>query len=82
MITIEITKNSLMIEGHANSTLCSSISLLSQYICSCLEPYEYQSQYGYLKAKFQESQLSEMMLAKFLDFLISLKSTEIYIKGD
>lgn len=79
MIVINITNNSIEVQGHGRGNLCSIISTLSQYVSSCLKINSYKSEYGYLKADFEYSNISKLLLEKMVIFIKDLKSTEVYL---
>lgn len=79
MIEIKITDESLEIKGHSEKSICNVISALTQYICSNLEMKYYECEYGYLKADFESSDISKLLIRNFVKFIIDMNYTGIYL---
>lgn len=80
MITISLSDTTIEVQGHANSQLCGNISCLIQYICSCIPLKDYTSGYGRLKASFEDTELSRLLLDKLATFIKEMKTPEIYLE--
>ena len=80
MIHIKVSKNQITITGHADSHLCGCVSVLIQYIASCLDVVDYKSGYGHVMVNFNDNKTSEMLIGKFVEFIKNMRTPEIHIE--
>lgn len=82
MIEIIIKDGLIEIKGHTITNVCNVVSAVAQYVCSNLELEFYKCEYGYLKALFKENEISKLLLANFVRFVLDLNHTGIYLRDE
>ncbi len=79
MIHIQITNDCIKVSGHGDKIMCNTVSVLIQFISSCIPLVDYKSTYGNVTAYFKDSELTDVLINKLIKFIIDLNTTEIFL---